>query len=79
MRAYGTRVERILGDAWTPDALGEWFGEELTSAEVRYLMRFEWAQIADDVLWRRSKLGLALAKHDVQKLAHFMAGTTAVT
>jgi hypothetical protein len=30
-------------------------------------------------LWRRSKLGLALSKHDVQKLAHFMAGTTAVT
>jgi len=42
-------------------------------------MRFEWAQTADDILWRRSKLGLGLAKQDAQKLAHFMAGTTAVT
>ena len=55
------------------------FGETLTAAEVRYLMRFEWAQTADDILWRRSKLGLGLAKQDTQKLAHFMAGTTAVT
>jgi glycerol-3-phosphate dehydrogenase len=40
-------------------------------------MRFEWAQTADDVLWRRSKLGLGLAKADAQRLAHFMAGATA--
>ncbi len=40
------------------DELGERFGDELTAAEVRYLMRHEFAETADDVLWRRSKLGL---------------------
>ena len=79
MHAYGTHASTVLGGAAKLDDLGARFGETLTAAEVRYLMRFEWAQIADDVLWRRSKLGLALSKHDVQKLAHFMAGTTAVT
>ena len=39
--------------------LGECFGADLTAAEVRYLMRAEWAETADDVLWRRSKLGSA--------------------
>jgi glycerol-3-phosphate dehydrogenase len=59
--------------------LGARFGDSLTAAEVRYLMRFEWAQSAEDVLWRRSKLGLSLNKQDSQKLAHFMAGAIAVT
>jgi glycerol-3-phosphate dehydrogenase len=79
VHAYGTHASTVLGGAAKLDDLGARFGETLTAAEVRYLMRFECAQTADDVLWRRSKLGLALAKHDVQKLAHFMAGTTAVT
>jgi glycerol-3-phosphate dehydrogenase len=69
----------VLGTATKFDDLGARFGETLTAAEVRYLMRFEWAQTADDILWRRSKLGLGLAKQDAQRLAHFMAGTTAVT
>ena len=72
VRAYGTRLDRILGDARTPDALGEWFGEELTSAEVRHLMRHEFAETADDVLWRRSKLGLHLDAGAQAGLARFM-------
>ena len=48
---------RRCARAWT--TLGERFGADLTAAEVRYLMRHEWAETADDVLWRRSKLGLA--------------------
>ena len=40
------------------DDLGMRFGADLTAAEVRYLMAKEWALTADDVLWRRSKLGL---------------------
>ena len=79
VRAYGSRVERVLENISRSEDLGTCFGADLTAGEVRYLMRFECAQTTDDVLWRRSKLGLALAKHDVQKLAHFMAGTTAVT
>jgi glycerol-3-phosphate dehydrogenase len=75
--AYGTRALDVVAGARALDDLGPRFGTDLTAAEVRYLMRFEWAQTADDVLWRRSKLGLGLAKSDAQRLAHVMAGATA--
>jgi glycerol-3-phosphate dehydrogenase len=75
--AYGTRALDVVSGARVLDDLGPRFGADLTAAEVRYLMRHEWAQTAEDVLWRRTKLGLGLAKADVQKLAHFMAGATA--
>src|SRR3954464_7757682 len=48
VRAYGTRLDRILGDARTLDDLGDRFGDEFTAAEVRYLMRHEFAETADD-------------------------------
>ena len=73
--AYGTRVERVLGSAQRRDDLGPWFGADLTAAEVRYLMDQEWAQTADDVLWRRSKLGLRFLREERETLARFMAGT----
>ena len=53
VRAYGTRVERVLGPA-------------------RYLMDREWAQTEDDVLWRRSKLGLRVSPEERERLARFM-------
>ena len=56
----------------TCDELGERFGGELTAAEVRYLMRHEFAETADDVLWRRSKLGLRLDRQAVAALTQFM-------
>ena len=49
------------------------FGAELTGAEVRYLMTKEWARFPDDILWRRSKLGLTMAPEDREALAAFMA------
>ncbi len=72
VRAYGTRLDRILGDARGLDELGECFGDELTSTEVRYLMRHEFAGTADDVLWRRSKLGLRVGAEAVASLTRFM-------
>jgi glycerol-3-phosphate dehydrogenase len=57
-RAYGTRIDELLGDAEAWADLGEDFGGGLTAAEVDYLVRREWARTAEDVLWRRSKLGL---------------------
>jgi glycerol-3-phosphate dehydrogenase len=71
--AYGTRAKDVLGGARTPADLGIWFGATLTQAEVRYL------RTADDVLWRRSKLGLALAPSEAAALARFMASAGAAT
>jgi glycerol-3-phosphate dehydrogenase len=71
-RAYGTRVENILKAAARLDDLGMRFGADLTAAEVRYLMAKEWAQTADDVLWRRSKLGLRFSEAQRITLDRFM-------
>jgi len=72
VRAYGTRLDRVLGEARDLAALGERFGDELTAAEVRYLMRQEFAETADDVLWRRSKLGLRVGAEDAARLSKFV-------
>jgi glycerol-3-phosphate dehydrogenase len=77
VRAYGTRVDRILGTATGPEDLGQNFGAGLTEAEVRYLMHDEWAQTEDDVLSRRTKLGLQVSALERQALAQFMAGAAA--
>lgn len=57
-RAYGTRAVRLLGQARSVEALGEDLGGGLRAAEVDYLLSVEWARSAEDVLFRRSKLGL---------------------
>ena len=71
--AHGTRVDRVLGQARSVEDLGPSFGTELTAAEVRYWMRHEWAERAEDVLWRRSKLGLRLDAEQQRALERFMA------
>jgi glycerol-3-phosphate dehydrogenase len=71
--AYGSRLAEILGDAKDRADLGASFGPELTGAEVRYLMAREWARFPDDILWRRSKLGLTMPPPDRETLAAFMA------
>jgi glycerol-3-phosphate dehydrogenase len=73
--AYGSRLEAVLGDATSRADLGPAFGQELTGAEVRYLMAHEWARFPDDVLWRRSKLGLTMPPQDREALAAFMETT----
>jgi glycerol-3-phosphate dehydrogenase len=71
--AYGTRVAGVLKTATRPDDLGIDFGAGLTAEEVRYLMANEWAQTADDVLWRRSKLGLRFSPAQRAALEGFMS------
>ncbi|MGY2903310.1 glycerol-3-phosphate dehydrogenase [Bradyrhizobium sp. URHC0002] len=71
--AYGSNAKEILGDARERSDLGLAFGPELTGAEVRYLMQKEWARFPDDILWRRSKLGLTMPPSDRDALAAFMA------
>src|SRR5262249_28447968 len=74
VRVYGTRVERVLGPARHLEDLGPCIGADLTAAEVRYLMEREWAQTEDDVLWRRTKLGLRFSSEERRRLANVMAG-----
>jgi glycerol-3-phosphate dehydrogenase len=74
--AYGARVERVLDTARRLEDLGPCLGADLTAAEVRYLMRYEWAETADDVLWRRTKLGLRFSPAQREALAQFMTGAT---
>ncbi|MPZ39449.1 MAG: glycerol-3-phosphate dehydrogenase [Rhizobiales bacterium] len=74
VRAYGTRVRDILGSARSFDDLGPSLGSDLTAAEVRYLMTREFAQTPDDVLWRRTKLGLRVSREDRARLSSFMTG-----
>ncbi len=69
VRAYGTRIESILADAKSADDLGQDFGRGLTEAELHYLVDQEWACTAEDVLWRRSKLGLHLPPDTATELS----------
>lgn len=70
--AYGTRIERILGAATSLEMLGQRFGADLTAAEVDYLVRAEWALSTEDILWRRSKRGLALSAAQTRELERYL-------
>jgi glycerol-3-phosphate dehydrogenase len=72
-RLYGTRMAHILGNARELADLGRHFGGSLAEAEVRYLVQQEWARSAEDILWRRTRLGLALEPSVVQDLQHAVA------
>jgi glycerol-3-phosphate dehydrogenase len=74
LRAYGTCAFRMLGNAAAPSDLGRVFGAGLTEVEVRYLVREEWAATAEDILWRRSKLGLRFSRDEAANLSAFLAG-----
>jgi glycerol-3-phosphate dehydrogenase len=75
-RAYGTRVRDILASAKSLNDLGPNLGADLTAAEVRYLMTHEWAQTPDDVLWRRTKLGLRISRDERARLSSFITDAT---
>jgi glycerol-3-phosphate dehydrogenase len=71
--AYGTRATKLLGNSKSMADLGQSFGDTLTEAEVKYLMTNEWAVSAEDVVWRRSKLGLRLSAAEIAALDDWMA------
>jgi glycerol-3-phosphate dehydrogenase len=71
--AYGTRATKLLGSAKSLADLGECFGATLTASEVNYLMAWEWAVTAEDIVWRRSKLGLRLSKDQIAALDRWIA------
>ncbi|MCB2060889.1 MAG: glycerol-3-phosphate dehydrogenase [Novosphingobium sp.] len=71
-RAYGTRVYAWLGTARVRGDLGKSFGWGLSEAEVDYLARAEWAHTAEDILWRRTKLGLRFGVGQKDALARYL-------
>ena len=77
MRAYGTCAWEWLGNARSRRDLGEDFGHGLSEAEVAYLVAREWARSAEDIMWRRTKIGLRASAAKMGKLRrHMKEGTT---
>ncbi|MFT3924408.1 MAG: glycerol-3-phosphate dehydrogenase [Myxococcales bacterium] len=70
--AYGTRVHALLQGCHALADLGKHFGAGLYQREVEFLLEQEWARSAEDVLWRRSKLGLRVSAEDIQALDRFV-------
>ena len=77
VRNYGSRARRILGEATALADLGEHFGADLYQAEVDYLRHHEWVVDAEDLLWRRSKLGLRLTPAQQRRLAEVLRAPAA--
>jgi len=72
IRAYGTLAWDVLGDAATASDLGTDFGATLTAREVKWLIENEFATCAEDVVWRRSKLGLRLTSEQIDAIETYM-------
>ena len=73
-KAYGTRLKDLLGGADSLPALGRHFGAGLYEAEVRWLAEREYARTAEDVLWRRTKLGLRFTPAQAKTLETWLSG-----
>ena len=72
-RSYGTDIDAMIEGVDSVEGLGEHFGEQLYEREVRWMVEREWALTVEDVLWRRSKLGLRKADIDVEALARWLS------
>jgi glycerol-3-phosphate dehydrogenase len=79
VRAYGTEAPAVLGKAVRAEDLGRSFGGTLTEREVRWLIDHEHARTAEDVVWRRSKLGLRMTAAEIAALDDYMAAAPART
>ncbi len=77
VRAYGTEAALMLGQARSLEDLGQDFGAGLCEREVRWLIDREFARSAEDIVWRRSKLGLRMSPGEVAALEQFVAETLA--
>ncbi len=69
VKAYGTDARRWLADATGWDALGGEIAHGLSAAEVQWMVTREWARDVEDILWRRSKLGLHFTPDEIERLA----------
>ncbi len=78
VRAYGTLTEDVLGDARNVNDLGRCFGADLTEREVDWLVRNEWARMAEDLLWRRSKIGLQFNAEECSALTAYLSSSNKI-
>jgi glycerol-3-phosphate dehydrogenase len=76
IRAYGTRITRLLANAQSLDDLGDHLGDHLYEAEITYLISNEWARTDADILWRRSKLGLHVTEETKARLRAWLGRNT---
>lgn len=72
IKLYGTRARAILENAKSIDDLGQDFGANLYERELNYLIDEEWARCAEDVLWRRTKLGLYMNVDQIEKIEQYI-------
>ena len=75
VRAYGLSAYDVLGRARSLEDLGTDFGATLTAAEIDYLRANEWAETAEDILWRRTKLGLKMSAEQRRRVADYLAAS----
>lgn len=73
LHTYGTRTDLLLKDCKTDRDLGMVFGTILRQKEVDFLRESEWAQTAEDVLWRRTQLGLTISDEDRMALEAYLS------
>ncbi|MDU2408760.1 MAG: glycerol-3-phosphate dehydrogenase [Acinetobacter junii] len=74
--AYGSRIWNILGEKSSVEQLGQHFGQGLYAREVDYLCQVEWAITSQDILWRRSKLGLSFTQKETEVLDAYLTVKT---
>lgn len=72
-RAYGTDALKILEGRCSLADLGKDFGHGIYAAELNWAMAHEWVMIANDFIWRRTKLGLVLSPKEVEQIAAYIA------
>ena len=71
--SYGSRAKLILQGCQSQADLGELFVADLSAKEVDYLVQHEWAQTSEDILWRRSKLGLYVSESQIANLTAYLS------
>ena len=73
VKTYGVEARIVLGNAAQAKDLGHMFGATLTQAELRWLMTHEFAQRAEDIVWRRTRLGLRMTAEQIDALDKWMS------
>ena len=73
LRRHGATADEIIGDSQVERDLGRYFGGGLYEREIDYLVKHEWARVAEDVLWRLTKCGLHMTADEKNAVREFFA------